>query len=87
MRNVTILIAALAVSGCATFLGTGLRDVASVRASEAYDESLHNAELWVCKGASAGSVIRRYALSDDQWAAWLRLCGYAGRDIERPAEP
>lgn len=84
MKAIPILILTVILTGCATSLGTGARDYATSRAAEAYDESLHNAELWVCRGASAGSVIRRYGVSEDYWAAWLKLCRYSGDTLSRP---
>lgn len=57
------------------------------RASGAYDESLSAAELWVCRGASIGSVVRAYGQDDATWAAWRQLCGYNGQKVDRPNLP
>lgn len=68
-------VAAMALSGCTT-LAPGVQ-----RAADAYDESLQAAELWMCRGASVGAVVRAYGHSDEQWAAWRTLCGYTGVSI------
>ena len=70
--------------GCATSSGLAFRDAGVAEASRAYDESLANAEVWVCRGASVGSVVRRYGVSEDQWAAWMRLCQYDKSGLLRP---
>ena len=82
-----LLLMCLLTGGCATTVGTGIRDAAVAKAVDAYDESLENAEFWVCKGASAGSVVRRYGASEAQWDAWKRLCRYEGGVLTRPDDP
>lgn len=54
------------------------------RASDAYDESLIAAEVWICRGASGGAIMRHYGRDEKTWAAWRHLCGYAGAALERP---
>ncbi len=54
------------------------------RAAEAYDDSLAAAEVWMCRGASVGSIVRAYGRSDESWEAWRQLCGYQGVDVHRP---
>lgn len=73
-----LLLFVVALGGCA-----GVAPVVQ-RAADSYDESLVAAELWVCRGASVGSVVRHYGRDDATWAAWRRLCGYSGTEAARP---
>jgi hypothetical protein len=50
------------------------RDQAVLKGGEAYDEGLANAELFMCRAASVGSVQRRYGRSRDLSEAWKMLC-------------
>jgi hypothetical protein len=77
----------LFVFGCTTSFGIAARDSTVTKASEAYDESLYNAEVWLCRGASVGSVIRRYGISPEQWDSWLKLCQYDTGALPRPIPP
>ncbi len=79
-----LLFLPLFLAGCATSAGTAFRDAGIAKAAEAYDESLANAEVWVCRAASVGSVVRRYGVSEEQWEAWMRLCQYDREDLVRP---
>lgn len=72
------LLCVLALTGCST-LAPGVQ-----RASEAYDDSLVAAEVWLCRGASIGSVVRAYGRDEAAWEAWKTLCGYGGTDVNRP---
>ncbi len=72
---------ALALTGCTGFAPR------IEQAADAYDTSLGAAELWICRGASVGSVMRSYAVSDEMWASWKALCGYTGSDVDRPVPP
>jgi len=87
MMKLLIAASALLLSGCITSGAIGARDYAVSNAADAYDESLHNAELWVCRGSSVGSVVRRYASSDELWESYLKLCGYKGDAPTRPLSP
>lgn len=75
MRTAIILCAVLALSGCSA----GIQ-----RAADAYDDSLVAAEVWVCRGASIGSIVRAYGRDDATWNAWKTLCGYDGVNVPRP---
>lgn len=78
MRTLIIILAALALSGCSA-LAPGVQ-----RAADAYDDSLQAAEVWMCRGASIGSIVRQYGRDEASWQAWRTLCGYAGVDVPRP---
>ena len=65
----------LVLTACGfTETGAALRDAVTVKAAEAYDEGLANAELFICRAASVGSVQRRYGRSRDLAEAWRALC-------------
>ena len=65
----------LFLAGCGlTPAGDAIRDFAKVDGAKAYDEGLANAEWFVCKAASIGSVQRRYGRNRDLAEAWRALC-------------
>lgn len=75
---IAALVLLLPLTGCAG-LAPGVQ-----RAADAYDDSLAAAEVWMCRGASIGSVVRAYGRDDASWEAWRTLCGYDGADVPRP---
>ena len=51
------------------------------------DEGLANAEFFICRAASVGSVYRRYARDKQTAQAWKTLClGDPEADILEPSE-
>ncbi len=61
--------------GCGfTPQGNAVRQGVSVYGAQAMDEGLANAEWFVCKAASVGSVQRRYGTSKSRADAWKELC-------------
>jgi len=59
--------------------GSALRAALTGTATQAMDEGLINAEFFMCKAASVGSIQRRYGQSEDLADAWRTLC-LPGRD-------
>ena len=57
-----------------TDAGTRARDFAASEGARAYDEGLANAEFFICRAASVGSVQRRYGRSAETAEAWRVLC-------------
>lgn len=85
MKALLIILLTLVLTGCVTSTGTLARDQAVVKAADVYDESLINAELWLCRGASVASAFRRYSRTKETWEAYLLLCGYTtSSQIKRP---
>lgn len=69
------LVLALALTGCGlTPQGNAVRQGVATYGAQAMDEGLLNAEWFVCKAASVGSVQRRYGSSPEKAAAWKALC-------------
>lgn len=66
------------LAGCAQF--TERRDEVVQKAADFNDEALVTSEIIVCRGASVGSIIRRYGTNPEVWEAWKKLC-------LRPADP
>ncbi len=65
----------LLLAGCGfTETGGRLRDFVAVEGARAYDEGLANAEFFVCRAASIGSVQRRYGGNRETAQAWRTLC-------------
>lgn len=72
-----ILTAALAATLAAcgfTETGTRVRELVKSEGARAYDEGLANAEFFVCRAASVGSVQRRYGRTAETAEAWRVLC-------------
>lgn len=76
-RVVTVLIVTccalflVSLGGCgATPQGDAVRAAVKSYGSQAFDEGLENAEWFICDGASAGSIKRRYGRSMALWAAF-----------------
>ena len=74
---------ALSLVACGfTSSGDFVRGAIADYGSQAMDEGLINAEFFVCRAASAGSVIRRNGKSAETAEAWKTLCqGDAEVDI------
>lgn len=85
MKQIVFILVGVAV----TFSLTGCAAVAPgvQRAADAYDESLVAAEVWICRGASVGSIVRAYGRDEVSWQAWRTLCGYSGSEVPRPVPP
>ncbi|MGI9489049.1 MAG: hypothetical protein ACR2RF_24825 [Geminicoccaceae bacterium] len=74
MRYILITLALLA-GGCGfTTQGNAVRQGVATYGAQAMDEGLANAEWFVCKAASVGSVQRRYGTSQAKANAWKQLC-------------
>lgn len=79
-RHILTVLALLLLGACGfTPQGDALRAALAGSAAQAMDEGLINAELFVCKAASVGSIQRRYGQSADLANAWRTLC-LAGND-------
>ncbi len=76
MRPTTMaILLPLALGACGlTETGRVTRDFVQDEGARAYDEGLANAEWFVCRAASVGSVQRRYGTSRDLAEAWRTLC-------------
>ena len=69
------IVLALFLASCGfTQTGSAFRSTIGDQGAKAYDEGLSNAEWFVCKAASVGSVQRRYGSSADLADAWRALC-------------
>lgn len=65
----------LALGGCGfTSQGNQVRQGVATYGAQAMDEGLINAEWFVCKAASVGSIQRRYGTDANKAAAWKALC-------------
>ncbi|HEX9770165.1 MAG TPA: hypothetical protein VGA50_13415 [Kiloniellales bacterium] len=93
-----ILIAGVAATLAAcgfTEAGTRARDLVKSEGARAYDEGLANAEFFLCRAASVGSVQRRYGRTPETAEALRVLCvgdGAAAVEVIRapevlPADP
>jgi len=82
---------ALLLAACGfTDTGNRARDVAAGEGARAYDEGLTNAEFFICRAASVGSVQRRYGRTAETAEAWRVLCqgdGAAAVEVIRAPEP
>ena len=79
----------LLLGGCGfTPYGDFARGAVTEYGAQAMDEGLVNAEFFMCRAASVGSVIRRYGKSAETAEAWKTLCqGNAEVDIiDAPSE-
>ena len=75
IRALACGIFALVLASCGlTPQGDALRAALAGSAAQAMDEGLINAEFFVCKAASVGSIQRRYGQSEDLTNAWRTLC-------------
>ncbi len=82
------VILVLLLAGCGfTPEGIAARDLVKTVGAQVYDEGLANSEFFICKAASIGSVLRRYARSEETAAAWRTLCrDNAEAVIVKPAD-
>ena len=83
----------LLLGGCGfTPYGDFARGAVTEYGAQAMDEGLVNAEFFVCRAASVGSVVRRYGKSAETAEAWKTLClssadvDLFGAPAEEPAE-
>ncbi len=75
MRLVCVLSLACVLTSCGfTTTGDRVRDAAKQYGAQAMDEGLANAEFFICRAASVGSVYRRYGRSKETAEAWKTLC-------------
>ncbi len=88
IRFLAPLALALLLAACGfTSQGDLVRKGIAEYGAQAMDEGLVNAEFFVCRAASVGSVIRRYGRSRETAEAWKTLCqGDADVDIIEPPE-
>jgi hypothetical protein len=73
-----------------TDTGTRARDFVVSEGANAYDEGLANAEFFLCRAASVGSVQRRYGRTPATAEAWRVLCfgdGAAAVEVILAPEP
>lgn len=69
------IFAALFLAACGlTPQGNAFRSALTGTATKMMDEGLINAEFFMCRAASVGSIQRRYGQSTDLAAAWRTLC-------------
>ena len=66
-----------------TSQGDFVRDAVKDRGAAAFDEGLSNAEWYVCRAASIGSIKRRYGRTTDSVDAYNRFCGEASEGLIR----
>ena len=65
----------LSSSSCGfTEKGDLVRDAVRTYGAQAYDEGLENAEFYICRAASVGSIVRRYGQEPKLFHAWRALC-------------
>ena len=65
----------LFLSSCGfTETGDTVSDYVKKYGAQSYDRGLENAEFFMCRAASVGSVLRRYFVDDEKRAAWVILC-------------
>lgn len=89
-RLALILAAALPAACGFTDTGTRVRDFVANEGAKAYDEGLANAEFFLCRAASVGSVQRRYGRTAETAEAWRVLCfgeGSAAAEVIREETP
>ncbi|KKK96965.1 hypothetical protein LCGC14_2657480 [marine sediment metagenome] len=74
-RYVLPVLGLVLLAGCGfTPQGNALRSALTGGAAQAMDEGLINAEFFMCKAASVGSIQRRYGQSAELAGAWRTLC-------------
>lgn len=81
MRNL-VFIFTLLLSACEFApQGSAIRAAIKEGGAKVMDESLGNAEWWLCQGASIGSIKRRYGGGKSD--AYNELCEQGGKDVIR----
>lgn len=76
----------LGLASCG-FTGTGDIVSESIKqyGAQAYDRGLENAEFFICRAASVGSVGRRYMSDETKATAWAVICADVPLKIPVPA--
>ncbi len=75
MRKLALILPLLSMTACGfTEQGDLARQVVSAKGAQAMDEGLVNAEFFICRAASVGSVTRRYGSTAEKARAWRTLC-------------
>lgn len=70
-----VICASLSLGSCGfTEQGELVRDAVRTYGAQAYDEGLENAEFYICRAASVGSIVRRYGQDAKLFHAWRALC-------------
>lgn len=79
-RWLIIALAALLLGACGlTPQGNAIRAAIEKGGAQVMDESLSNAEWWLCQGASVGSIKRRYG--GGKSSAYNELCEQDKGDV------
>ena len=78
-----IVAAMVLVSGCASM--DIAKKAVAIKAAEISDTALSDAVWWTCKGASVGSVQRKYGLTRDRADMYKEFCfGQSDANIVGP---
>ena len=78
-----VLVLALFLAGCGlTPQGDFARSAIASKGAEIMDQGLANAEWFVCKGASVGSVKRRYGQSQEMAEIYKAFCRRADDQVD-----
>ena len=81
-----VLVFAVLLSSCGfTATGDTVSDYVRKYGAQSYDRGLENAEFFMCRAASVGSVLRRYFTDDDKRAAWVIICADVPSQINNKA--
>lgn len=78
MRVILVIGVALLLGACGF---TSIREVIKEGGAKVMDESLSDAEWWLCQGSSIGAIKRRYGGGKSD--AYNKLCEQGGKDIIR----
>jgi hypothetical protein len=73
MKKILSLLSILTLSGCAL---TPMMGAVESKAASGFDTALEGAETWMCRGASVGSVMRKFGTDPLRWNSYMYLCGY-----------
>ncbi len=92
MRQAIVMMGLAVLLAACGFTDTGnrARDFAVSEGARAYDAGLANAEFFLCRAASVGSVQRRYGRNTETAQAWRVLClgnGAAAVEVIREPSP
>lgn len=78
-----ILVSLLAISGCASV--DMVKQTVIAKAVKVSDKALNDAIWWTCKGASIGSVQRKYGMTADRADMYKEFCvGQGNANIVGP---